>query len=103
MFSEIRLLMYYTDSRQPGWHTKYYYATVVYEYIAGSSVTVAEVREAIVYSTEANGLEQTLLQLTLITVLTDASLTIIWVFLCNVYRKSDSMRDKSRLYRASVK
>ena len=40
-------------------------------------MTVAEVREAIVYSTEANGLEQTLLQLTLITVLTDASLTII--------------------------
>ena len=40
---------------------------------------------------------------TLITLLTDASLTIIWVFLCNVYRRSDWMRYKRRLYRASVK
>ena len=57
MFSEIRLLIYYTDSRPPDWHKKYYYATVVHEYNARSSVTVTEVREAIVYSTEASGLE----------------------------------------------
>ena len=61
MFYVICLLVYYRDSRPSVWHKKYYYTTVVHEYIAGSSVTVAEVREAIVYSTEGNGLEQTLL------------------------------------------
>ena len=74
MFYVICLLIYYRDSRPSVWHKKYYYATVVHEYIARSSVTLTEVREAIVYSTVANGLEQTLSWLTLITLLTDVSL-----------------------------